>query len=307
MRCEEERNLIQINHVSKRFGELEAIKDVTFSVTKGSIYGLLGSNGAGKTTLMKMIAGIYKQDKGTITIDGEPIFENIKQKERIIFLPDALYFFPHTTIRQMADFYRHIYPKWSEERFRNMQELFPIDVNKKIHRMSKGMQRQVAFWLAFSTMPDVLILDEPLDGLDAVMRQKVKNILFQDVAEREMTVVISSHNLFEVEDLCDRIGMLHHGSLIIEKELDNLKTNIHKVQVAFQGQIPFSFLQHIDVVYQEQRGSVLLCIVRGEEEQIIAHIQKHEPILFDLLPLTLEEIFIYEMGEQGYAIENILV
>ncbi|KHF28122.1 ABC transporter ATP-binding protein YtrB [Anoxybacillus sp. BCO1] len=256
---------------------------------------------------MKMIAGIYKQDKGTITIDGEPIFENIKQKERIIFLPDALYFFPHTTIRQMADFYRHIYPKWSEERFRNMQELFPIDVNKKIHRMSKGMQRQVAFWLAFSTMPDVLILDEPLDGLDAVMRQKVKNILFQDVAEREMTVVISSHNLFEVEDLCDRIGMLHHGSLIIEKELDNLKTNIHKVQVAFQGQIPFSFLQHIDVVYQEQRGSVLLCIVRGEEEQIIAHIQKHEPILFDLLPLTLEEIFIYEMGEQGYAIENILV
>lgn len=299
--------MIQINHVSKRFGELEAIKDVTFSVTKGSIYGLLGSNGAGKTTLMKMIAGIYKQDKGTITIDGEPIFENIKQKERIIFLPDALYFFPHTTIRQMADFYRHIYPKWSEERFRNMQELFPIDVNKKIHRMSKGMQRQVAFWLAFSTMPDVLILDEPLDGLDAVMRQKVKNILFQDVAEREMTVVISSHNLFEVEDLCDRIGMLHHGSLIIEKELDNLKTNIHKVQVAFQGQIPFSFLQHIDVVYQEQRGSVLLCIVRGEEEQIIAHIQKHESILFDLLPLTLEEIFIYEMGEQGYAIENILV
>ncbi|MED0685484.1 ABC transporter ATP-binding protein [Anoxybacillus ayderensis] len=299
--------MIQINHVSKRFGELEAIKDVTFSVPKGSIYGLLGSNGAGKTTLMKMIAGIYKQDKGTITIDGEPIFENIKQKERIIFLPDALYFFPHTTIRQMADFYRHIYPKWNEERFRNMQELFPIDVNKKIHRMSKGMQRQVAFWLAFSTMPDLLILDEPLDGLDAVMRQKVKNVLFQDVAEREMTVVISSHNLFEVEDLCDRIGMLHHGSLIIEKELDNLKTNIHKVQVAFQGQIPSSFLQHIDVVYQEQRGSVLLCIVRGEEEQIIAHIQKHEPILFDLLPLTLEEIFIYEMGEQGYAIENILV
>ncbi|MBB5355945.1 ABC-2 type transport system ATP-binding protein [Anoxybacillus mongoliensis] len=299
--------MIQINHVSKRFGELEAIKDVTFSVPKGSIYGLLGSNGAGKTTLMKMIAGIYKQNKGTITIDGEPIFENIKQKERIIFLPDALYFFPHTTIRQMADFYRHIYPKWNEERFYKMQELFPINMNQKIHRMSKGMQRQVAFWLTFSAMPDVLILDEPLDGLDAVMRQKVKNILFQDVAEREMTVVISSHNLFEVEDLCDRIGILHHGSLIIEKEIDNLKTNIHKVQVAFHGQAPSSFFQQMDVIYKEYRGSVLLCIVRGKEEEIIAHIQKHDPILFDLLPLTLEEIFIYEMGGKGYAIENILI
>ncbi|WP_297990849.1 ABC transporter ATP-binding protein [Anoxybacillus sp.] len=299
--------MIQINHVSKRFGELEAIKDVTFSVPKGSIYGLLGSNGAGKTTLMKMIAGIYKQDRGSITIDGEPIFENIKQKERLIFLPDALYFFPHTTIRQMADFYRHIYPKWNEKRFHEMKELFPIDINQKIHRMSKGMQRQVAFWLTFSAMPDVLVLDEPLDGLDAVMRQKVKNILFQDVADREMTVIISSHNLFEVEDLCDRIGILHNGSLIIEKELDNLKTNIHKVQVAFHGQPPSIFLQHLDVVYQERRGSVLLCIIRGEEEQISAHIHKYEPILFDLLPLTLEEIFIYELGERGYAIENILV
>ncbi|MBB6176289.1 ABC-2 type transport system ATP-binding protein [Anoxybacillus tengchongensis] len=299
--------MIQIHDVSKRFGEFEAIKDVTFFVPKGSIYGLLGSNGAGKTTLMKMMAGIYKQNKGTITIDGEPIFENIKQKERMIFLPDTLYFFPNTTIRQMADFYRHIYPKWNEERFYKMQELFPINMNQKIHRMSKGMQRQVAFWLTFSAMPDVLILDEPLDGLDAVMRQKVKNILFQDVAEREMTVVISSHNLFEVEDLCDRIGILHNGSIIIEKELDNLKTNIHKVQVAFHGQTPSSFLKQMDVVYQEYRGSVLLCIVRGKEEQIIAHIQKHEPILFDLLPLTLEEIFIYEMGEKGYDIENILV
>lgn len=299
--------MIQINHVSKRFGELEAIKDVTFSVPKGSIYGLLGSNGAGKTTLMKMIAGIYKQDRGSITVDGEPIFENIKQKERLIFLPDALYFFPHTTIRQMADFYRHIYPKWNRKRFHEMKELFPIDINQKIHRMSKGMQRQVAFWLTFSAMPDVLVLDEPLDGLDAVMRQKVKNILFQDVADREMTVIISSHNLFEVEDLCDRIGILHNGSLIIEKELDNLKTNIHKVQVAFHGQPPSTFLQHLDVVYQERRGSVLLCIIRGEEEQISAHIHKYEPILFDLLPLTLEEIFIYELGERGYAIENILV
>jgi ABC-2 type transport system ATP-binding protein len=299
--------MIQVENVKKRFSDMEAVKEVTFTVPKGSIYGLLGSNGAGKTTLLKMIAGIYKQDSGTIFIDGEPIFENVKRKERTLFLPDALYFFPHTTVQQMADFYKSIYPTWSDERFHKLKELFPIDVNKKIHRMSKGMQRQVAFWLTLSALPDVLILDEPLDGLDAVMRQKVKNLLFQDVAERAMTVLISSHNLREVEDLCDRIGILHQGTLILEKELDDLKTDIHKIQVAFKGPIPDPFLQNMDILYKEQRGSVLLCIVRGKEEKITKHIQAYNPILFDLLPLTLEEIFIYEMGDKGYAIKNIVL
>lgn len=299
--------MIKVRHVRKEFDDVEAVKDVSLHIEKGSIYGLLGSNGAGKTTLLKMLAGIYKQDDGEIFIGGQSVFENVNIKQTLLFLPDALYFFPQTTIQQMAQFYKSMYPSWNEERFERLQEIFPLDVHKKIHRMSKGMQRQAAFWLAFSAMPDVLILDEPLDGLDAVMRQKVKNLLVQDVAEREMTVVISSHNLREVEDLCDHIGILHQGELLIEKDLDDLKADVHKIQVAFHGGIPARFLNGLNVVYQEQRGSVLLCIVRGNKEQVISYIQKFEPVIFDVLPLTLEEIFIYEMGDVGYAIENIIV
>ncbi len=299
--------MIKVRHVRKEFDDVEAVKDVSLHIEKGSIYGLLGSNGAGKTTLLKMLAGIYKQDDGEIFIGGQSVFENVNIKQKLLFLPDALYFFPQTTIQQMAQFYKSMYPSWNEERFERLQEIFPLDVHKKIHRMSKGMQRQAAFWLAFSAMPDVLILDEPLDGLDAVMRQKVKNLFVQDVAEREMTVVISSHNLREVEDLCDHIGILHQGELLIEKDLDDLKADVHKIQVAFHGGIPARFLNGLNVVYQEQRGSVLLCIVRGNKEQVISYIQKFEPVIFDVLPLTLEEIFIYEMGDVGYAIENIMV
>jgi ABC-2 type transport system ATP-binding protein len=299
--------MIKVTNVRKEFDDLEAVKDVTLHIKKGSIYGLLGSNGAGKTTLLKMIAGIYKQDSGDILIQDEPVFENVHIKAKTIFMPDALYFFPQTTIQQMAHFYKHMYPSWNEERFQKLKEVFPINVHKKIHRLSKGMQRQVAFWLSFSAMPDVLLLDEPLDGLDAVMRQKVKNLLVQDVAEREMTVLISSHNLREVEDLCDSIGILHQGKLIIEKELDDLKSDIHKIQVAFKGSIPSRFLEGLQVLYKEQRGSVLLAIVRGREEQVASHVVKFEPVIFDVLPLTLEEIFIYEMGDVGYAIENIMV
>lgn len=299
--------MIEVKQVRKEFEDIEAVKRVNLHIEKGSIYGLLGSNGAGKTTLLKMIAGIYKQDEGQVLISGEPVFENVAIKQKAIFLPDSLYFFPQTTIKQMAQFYASMYESWNEERFQKLGEVFPIPVTKKIHRLSKGMQRQVAFWLALSAMPDVLILDEPLDGLDAVMRQKVKNLLVQDVAEREMTILISSHNLREVEDLCDHIGILHHGELIIEKELDDLKSDVHKIQVAFTGDVPQAFLQDLDILYKEQRGSVLLCIVRGKEARITSYIQSHRPVILDMLPLTLEEIFIYEMGDVGYAIENIIV
>lgn len=300
--------MIEIKNVRKAFEDLEAVKNVSLHIEKGSIYGLLGSNGAGKTTLLKILAGIYKQDSGEIQINNQSVFENINLKQKLIFLPDALYFFSQYTIKQMADYYRSLYPSWNEERYKKLGKVFPIDENKKVHRLSKGMQRQVAFWLSLATMPDVLILDEPLDGLDAVMRQKVKNLLVQDVADREMTVLISSHNLREVEDICDHVGILHHGEIIIEKDLDDLKADVHKIQVAFKaGETPAQFLQNLDVLYQETRGSVLLCIVRGKEEDVIAKVQSFHPVLFDLLPLTLEEIFIYEMGDVGYAIESIIV
>ncbi|WP_102348198.1 ABC transporter ATP-binding protein [Bacillus sp. Marseille-P3661] len=300
--------MIKVTNISKSFDGLEAVKDVSLQIEKGSIYGLLGSNGAGKTTLLKILAGIYKQDSGQISIADKQVFENVSLKQKIIFLPDSLYFFSQYTIKQMADYYRSLFPSWNEERFQKLGEVFPIDQNKKIHRLSKGMQRQVAFRLTLSTMPDVLLLDEPIDGLDAVMRQKVKNLLFQDVAEREMTVLISSHNLREVEDICDHIGILHQGQIIIEKDLDDLKSDVHKIQVAFKsGQIPEDFRNGLDILYEEQRGSVLLCIVRGKEEEVTAKVSASHPVLFDLLPLTLEEIFIYEMGDVGYAIESIMV
>ncbi|OIJ11616.1 ABC transporter [Anaerobacillus arseniciselenatis] len=300
--------MIQVHNVKKEFEDIEAVKGLNLHIKKGSIYGLLGSNGAGKTTLLKMIGGIYKQDAGEIFIDEKPVFENVELKGRMIVLTDSLYFFPQYTVRQMANFYKSIYPLWNEERFQELSKVFPISVNKKIHRMSKGMQRQVAFWLSLSTMPELLILDEPFDGLDAVMRQTVKNLLVQDVAEREMTILISSHNLREVEDLCDHIGILHHGEMMIEKELDDLKTDVHKIQVAFKGGVlPDGLLEEFDVLYKEERGSVHLYIVRGDEEEMSAHIDFFMPVLFDVLPLTLEEIFIYEMRDVGYAIENVIV
>ncbi|TYR80691.1 ABC transporter ATP-binding protein [Priestia megaterium] len=301
--------MIEITGLCKEFeGEdMEALKQVTLHVKKGSIYGLLGSNGAGKTTLLKTIAGIYKQDQGQVLIDEQPVFENTELKKRIIFLPDALYFFPQSTIKQLANFYRSVYPTWDEERFQKLHEAFPIELHKKVHRMSKGMQRQVAFWLALSAMPDVLILDEPLDGLDPVMRRKIKNLLVQDVAERQMTILISSHNLREVEDLCDHVGILHQGQLLIEKELDDLKSDVHKIQVAFDRDVPLAFYEDLEILYEEQRGSVQLCIVRGKQDKLVSRIRSYKPLIFDILPLTLEEIFIYEMGDVGYEIENIIV
>ncbi|MFQ3544993.1 ABC transporter ATP-binding protein [Halobacillus rhizosphaerae] len=298
--------MINIKHLHKTFDRTQVLNDVSFTVKRGSIYGLLGSNGAGKTTLLRMLAGIIKQNSGEVQIEDQPVFENIEVKSRQIFLPDAPFFFAHYTTKQMAGYYEDLYPNWSQERYHRLKDLFQLDENKKISNFSKGMQRQVSFWLALSAMPDLLILDEPFDGLDAVVRRKVKNLIIQDVADRSMTVMISSHNLREVEDICDHIGILHKGSILIEKELDDLKSDIHKVQVAFRGGKDLDASQ-LDVVYQEKRGSVRLYIIRGDEKIVEEEINSQGPLLYDRLPLTLEEIFIYEMGGAGYAIENIIV
>lgn len=298
--------MIQAKNVKKAFEDLEALKDVSINVNKGSIYGLVGSNGAGKTTLLKTLVGIYKQDEGEVFIEGEKVFENVDTKFKIIFIPDALYFFTQYNIKDMAKFYKRIYPSWNQERYERLKDAFNIDVNKKIHRLSKGMQRQVSFWLSLSCMPDLLVLDEPLDGLDPVMRQKVKNLIIQDVAERQMTVLVSSHNLRELEDLCDHIGILHKGSLLLEKDLDDLKSDIHKIQVAFKEELAEDTLEGVNILYEEKRGSVKLFIVRGKKEDIVRRLNKQEPVILDILPLTLEEIFIYEMGDVGYEIKNII-
>jgi ABC-2 type transport system ATP-binding protein len=299
--------MIEIKNVSKAFERYHALENINLSVNKGSIYGLIGSNGAGKTTLIKLLAGIYEPDQGSISIDGEPVFENISLKETLFYIPDQPYFLSQYTTKQMARFYKSMYPMWSEERFQMLVESFELNIHKKIQSFSKGWQRQAAFILALSVQPDVLLLDEPLDGLDPVVRKKVKNLLFQDVADREMTILISSHNLREMEDLCDHIGIIHKGTLLVEKELDELKSDIHKIQVAYKNELPKILLEDLNILYTEKRGSVSLFIVKGKAEIIEEQVQKTNPVIFDLLPLTLEEIFIYEMGDNGYAIENIMV
>jgi ABC-2 type transport system ATP-binding protein len=299
--------MISVKNVSKSFGDLEALQKVNLNVNKGSIYGLVGSNGAGKTTLLKLLAGIYQQDSGEVKISGENVFENIKIKSETVFIPDSLYFFSQYTIDNMANYYKNIYVTFNDERYEKLIKIFDIDVNKRINSLSKGMQRQVAFWLALSTMPKVMILDEPLDGLDPVMRQKVKNLIIQDVADKEMTILISSHNLRELEDICDHIGILHKGNLILEKDLDDLKADVHKIQIAFKDKVPEELLNNAHILHKEERGSVLLLIVRGNKSDVINHFNKFNPVIMDVIPLTLEEIFIYEMGEVGYEIENILL
>jgi ABC-2 type transport system ATP-binding protein len=299
--------MIEMKNVSKSFDRYRAVENVNLSIQKGSIYGLIGSNGAGKTTLIKLLAGIYRQEQGDVIIEGKPVFENASLKQKVFYIPDQPYFFTHYTTKHMAHFYKSIYPSWSEERFSRLAELFEIDLNKKIQTFSKGWQRQISFVLALSANPEILILDEPMDGLDPVVRKKVKTLLINDVAEREMTILISSHNLREIEDICDHIGIIHKGTLIMEKELDELKSDIHKVQIAYKEEIPKQLLKNLKPLHTEKRGSVFLYIVRGEEDAIAKQIRQTNPVIFDLLPLTLEEIFIYEMGDIGYAIKNVII
>ncbi len=301
--------MIKLEHASKRFEEEYAVEDLSLNIHKGSIFGLLGSNGAGKTTLLKLLAGIYSPDQGKVTLDGQTVYENPVTKQNIVFLADRPAFFAQTTIRQMANFYRSIYPTWSEERFKQLAPAFQsIDLKRKLHRMSKGMQRQATLWLALSCKPQLLILDEPIDGLDPVMRRQVKNLLFQEVAEHGVTVVISSHNLREIEDMCDHVGIMHEGKLLMSRELDDLKLDMHKIQVAFRDERHEQAVSGLlDIVHKEQRGSVGTYIIKGTVEQISEIFRVYEPYVFDILPMTLEEIFIYEMGDAGYDVQPILL
>lgn len=298
--------MIEAFNIVKNFYDLKALDGVSLMVKKGSVYGLLGSNGAGKTTLLKILAGVYREDAGEIRIEGEKVFENPEVKEKINFIPDQLYYYPNYTVENMADFYKKIYKNWDEAKYAELKEVFAIDPKRKIRTLSKGMQRQVAFWLALSVKPEVMILDEPLDGLDPVMRKKVKNLLIKEVAERDMTIMISSHNLRELEDICDYIGILHRGRMLVQKDLDEYKANMHKVQLAFKQEIPELIFNGENGDCVEIRGSVLVFISKGNREDVIRRFKAYEPAILDILPLTLEEVFVYEMGEYGYAVKELL-
>jgi len=297
--------MIKCIDVTKKFDGFKALSSLTMTVPKGSVFGLVGPNGAGKTTLIKNIMGILKPDEGSILVDGEPSYENPSVKEKIFYISDDLFFFQSYSIKEMANFFRDIYKNFSMERFESLSEVFEIDVNRKVTKLSKGMQKQVMFWLGISTMPEILILDEPVDGLDPVMRKRVWGVLMQDVSERGTTVLISSHNLRELEDVCDHVGILSEGRVVIEKSIDDVKGNFHKVQVAFEGDIPENIFNELEIVNKSRFGSVNLLIVKGNAEEIEKVFKEANPLIFDILSLTLEEVFIYEMGGLNYEIKSV--
>jgi len=299
--------MIKTVNMTKNFGSFTALDNLSIRVRKGSVYGLVGPNGAGKTTLIKHLAGVYQPDSGKILVNGEPIYENVKLKSSMVYIPDDLYFFSQFSIYETARLYASVYPDWNWQRYETLKQVFPLDEKKRVSRLSKGMQRQAAFWLGVSTMPRIMLLDEPVDGLDPIMRRKVWNLMLQDVAERGTTVLVSSHNLRELEDVVDHIGILHNGRLVVERELDDVKSDIHKLQVGYTGEIPEKALAMEGILHREQIGSILSLIVRGRKETVLPKIKATKPVILDILPLTLEEIFIYELGGMDYDIKNILI
>ena len=300
--------MIQVNHVTKFFEQFKALDDLSLHVKKGSVYGLIGPNGAGKTTIINHITGVYRPNSGEVLVNNQPSYENIGMKQKLLYIPDDLYFFATFTIRQMAKFFSETYEDFSWDRYERLKQVFGINEKKLVSKLSKGMKKQVAFWLAISSKPDVLVLDEPVDGLDPVMRKKVWNLVVQDVAERQMTVLVSSHNLRELEDICDTVGILHRGHMLLEKELDDLKGDIHKFQVAFSEEgVTEQLERELEIMHTSKMGSVSLLIVKGNHREISDKIAEYNPLICDSVQLTLEEVFIYELGGIGYDIKDIFI
>lgn len=298
--------MIQVSDVSKSFQGLRALDSVSMHVPKGSIYGLVGPNGAGKSTVIRHITGVYRPDSGSILIDGEPVWENVSAKSKMAYIPDDLFYFLQADTLEMKRFYQGIYPAFDSEMFDRLHDFFPsIDPKRNIRRLSKGMQKQVAFWLALCCNPELLILDEPVDGLDPVMRRQVWSIILTKVAEHDTTVLVSSHNLRELEDICDHVGIMHQGKLLLEHSLSDLQSSISKIQVAFQEGMPV-LPDNFEILHMSNIGRVYTLIVKGNPEEARHKLSSMNPILIDFLPLTLEEIFIYEMGGANYEIKDIL-
>ena len=300
--------MIEVINVTKRFDTFTALDHVNMHVKKGAIYGLVGPNGAGKSTIIRHITGAYRQDEGEIRVDGHPVYENAAVKAEIAYIPDDIFYFNQANLKDMMRFYKNMYPAFDTELFERLHECFPtIQKKRAIRRLSKGMQKQVAFWLAICCRPKLLILDEPVDGLDPVMRRQIWSLLMSDVAEHGITVLVSSHNLRELEDVCDHVGILHHGKIVMERSLDDLQGSVSKIQVAFDSEELPVMPDGMDILHRSSAGRVHTLIIRGKQSLIRTQITSLKPILLDILPLTLEEIFIYELGGAEYEVKDILI
>ena len=293
--------MLELKHVTKKFGSFTALDDLTMTVPKGAVYGLVGPNGAGKSTAIRCITGVYRPEGGEITMDGAPVYENVENKLRIGYIPDDIFYFPSATLEEMRKFYKGMYPGFDDGLFARLQDVFKLPLKGQLRRFSKGMQKQAAFHLTVCTRPDVLILDEPVDGLDPVMRRQVWSLILSDVAQRGTTVLISSHNLRELEDICDHVGIMDHGKMLLERSLADMQGSTYKLQLV--GEAP----EGLEILHESASGRLRTLIVRGGVEEIGAKVSAAAPVYFDILPLSLEEIFIYELGGADYAVKDILL
>ena len=293
--------MIRAEHIRKRFGEKEALGGISCSIPEGSIYGLVGSNGAGKSTLLRVLSGVYRPDEGTVLIDGVPVWENPEAKGKIALVADEVYFPTGVTTERMAKLTEAMDPGFDRARFRYMMELLHLDPKAQLGSFSKGMKRQAAIALALSRRPRYLLLDEAFDGLDPVMRRLVRGLLSEEILDRQMTAVITSHSLRELEDTCDMLALLHKGGLILESDIGTLKTSLFKVQVAFAEDFDEKKFAGLDVMSFRRSGSVATLIVKGDSSRAVSLIRDMDPLLLDVLPLSLEEVFTYEMEVLGYS------
>lgn len=295
--------MIEVRNVTKRFDGVTALDDLTLTVPKGSVYGLVGPNGAGKSTILRVLTGIYRQDTGEAMIAGEPVYENTAVKRRVSFIPDDLTAFSQESIRSLTKLYQRLNPQFDMHRYAQIKDVFHLDEKQLLRRFSKGMQKQAMFLLSICARPDYLILDEPVDGLDPVMRRQVWSLILDDVASNGTTVLVSSHNLRELEDVCDHVGVMHEGKMLLERSLAQLQENFVKVQLVTEKPLP----PDLKVLHQSQNGRIQTLIVCGCAQEVTRLLEQTQPLLCDLLPLTLEEIFIYELGGADYEVKNILL
>ena len=293
--------MLEVKNLTKTFGDFKALDELSMTVPKGAVYGLVGPNGAGKSTLIRHVLGVYRPDSGSVEMEGQSVYENPSIKTRIGSIPDDIFYFPSATLEDMHVFYKGMYPQFDDELFKRLYEVFQLPPKSPLRRFSKGMQKQAAFHLSICTRPDLLVLDEPVDGLDPVMRRQVWSLLASDVAQRETTVLVSSHNLRELEDICDHVGIVDHGKMLLERSLADMQGMTHKLQLV--GELP----QGLQVLHESNSGRLRTLIVRGSAEEIEARVKAVEPAYYDVLPLSLEEIFIYELGGVNYEVKNIVL
>lgn len=299
--------MIEINGVNKSFGALKALDNIVATIQEGSIFGLVGTNGAGKSTLLRILSGVLKADTGAALIDGQNVYENPEAKAKVCFLSDTAYFFPNATIQTMEDYYTIVYLAFDRERFSELTEKFGLDKKRRINTFSKGMKKQVSVLLGVCTGTKYLLCDETFDGLDPVMRQAVKSIFAMELMNRRFTPVIASHSLRELEDICDHVGLLHKGGILLSKDLEDMKLHIHKVQCVIPDPVKEEeLLTELHVLQHDKRGSLLTVVARGTRQEILMSIEDKQPIFSEVLPLTLEEIFISETEVAGYDVKNLI-